>query len=115
MKLTAEELSLSAQCIHIAGRLDAAHTPEVKEFLQNLTRDGKCNFIVDLRKADFIDSTGLGLLTSLVRAARGCGGDVCLVITQLSPVFTMLTIVRFDSVFMLYETPESALAHFLHL
>lgn len=68
--------------------------------------------MLDLRRVSFIDSTGLGLLSSILRASRASGGDVCLVVMPGSIVSDILSIVRFEHVFEFYETPEQALVSF---
>ncbi len=112
MQLAVEEFTLRVQIVRLAGRVDAASAPTLKEAFRALTRDGKCNFVVDLREVDFIDSTGLGIFTSLLRAARACEGDVCLMLLPTSPVYAVIEMVRFNQVFALYDHPEAALRHF---
>ncbi|GAB4530080.1 MAG: anti-sigma factor antagonist BldG [Anaerolineae bacterium] len=103
---------LSVYTITIAGRLDANATPRLKEVLRTMTRDGSTNFVVDLRDVTFIDSTGLGVLTSLLRAARAADGTVRLVLHPDSALHNIISIVRFDHMFDLYETPDQALSDF---
>ena len=112
MHIHHEEVSVNIQIITLDGRIDAASVPALKESLRTMTREGRCNIVLDLRDVIFIDSTGLGLLASLLRASRACGGDVCLVMQTDSPVAPILNIVRFHEVFVYYATPEEAISHF---
>jgi anti-sigma B factor antagonist len=105
--------SLMVQIVRIIGRLDANTAGELKLQLKELTRNGDCNFIVDLREATFMDSTGLSILVSLMRAARPLGGDVRFAVTKPSAVYDLLQLVRFDQVFEIYETVEQAAQRFI--
>ena len=51
---------------------------------------------MDLREVSFIDSTGLGVLTSLLRAARAMDGDVRLVLQPDALIRNTLLLVRFS-------------------
>ncbi len=100
------------QMIRVSGRIDAQTAPALKDHLKAMTREGNSYFIVDLHDVTFIDSAGLGVLTSLLRASRAAGGDLRLVVRKGSAVFDILSVVRFDVVFSFYETPEAALYKF---
>lgn len=112
MQLEVTEHHLRVYMVHLKGRIDAVTAPAIKEALKKMTRDERCNFIIDLREASFIDSTGLSVFTSLARAARSCKGDVRFVVTRHSMVDKILAVVSFDRVFEFYETPDEALEHF---
>jgi anti-anti-sigma factor len=103
---------LPVHLIEINGRLDAQTAPALKERLKAMTRAGHHHLIIDQRAAAFIDSAGLGVLTSLLRASRAAGGDLHLVVSRDAAVFDILSVVHFDVVFTFYETPQDALHNF---
>lgn len=73
-----------------------------KERMQTLIAGGEKQFLFDLSRVDFIDSTGLGVMTSLLRQLRQEGGDLLLMgladnvksifeITGLKKLFTIVS------------------------
>lgn len=112
MQLRIETHQLLVHVLQMGGRVDASVAASLKNTLRAMTQEGKKNFIVDLREVSFIDSTGLGVLTSLLRAACSIQEDVCLVVTPDSVIPQTLSLVRFDLVFAIYDSMEDALAHF---
>jgi anti-anti-sigma factor len=103
---------LSVFVIRLAGRVDASIAAGLKTFLKDMHDRNRDNLVLDLRDVTFIDSLGLSVFTSALRAARAAGGDICFVVTPDSPVEKILSIVRFDRVFQLYETVEQARSSF---
>lgn len=112
MQLDVIDVPVSVHIIQVQGRMDASSSPMLKETVRAMTREGKKYFVMDLQFVSFIDSTGLGVLSNLLRAARAAGGDVCLVVIPNSTIFDILKIVRFEHVFEIFDTPEQALESF---
>jgi anti-sigma B factor antagonist len=60
----------------VSHDIDASNAWELKPLiLQHMSEHGP-HLVVDLRHVNFIDSTGLGMLVSVLRAAREQGGGV---------------------------------------
>ena len=57
------------------GRLDAAHAPQAREFLDTVTEE--C--ILDLGKLEYVSSAGLGVLLHTHKRLTGSGGGLKLV------------------------------------
>lgn len=98
--------------VHFEERLDAAKVGNARETLKSLTRSGHDKFVVDLKDVYFIDSQGLGILVSLLRAARGNGGKVYFVNSLYEGPRQLFSVTQLDQVFDLFETTEAALAGF---
>ncbi len=83
--------------IRVQGRLDAQNVAVFRtksvEVLAITSR-----IVVDLSKADFLDSSGIGALVHLAKQARDAGGDVTLVAPS-KPVMNVLTMLRMDRFF----------------
>ncbi|MBF9197846.1 STAS domain-containing protein [Microvirga terrestris] len=76
------ELEQTAQgiaLIRLSGRLDAAAAPHVLARLMGALTEGQSRLAVDLSEVSFIDSTGLGTLVSVLKAARKAEGDLRLI------------------------------------
>jgi anti-anti-sigma factor len=77
---TTPSLSLSAQTVagitvaELAGELDIACTPALREQLLGLLRTGSGRLVIDLSKVSFCDARGLAVLVGTGRRARLLGG-----------------------------------------
>jgi anti-anti-sigma factor len=73
-------LDLSAQSqggitvAELAGELDIANAPALREQLLSLLRPGSSRLVIDLSKVSFCDATGLAVLVSTARRAGLLGG-----------------------------------------
>lgn len=87
--------------LELDGRLVVGpESGEVRQKVKQLVDDHSANIIVDLKKVDFIDSTGLGTLVVAHTQTQKAGGAMkllnvskrnlqLLVLTKLSTVFEM--------------------------
>ena len=58
------------------GRLDLVSAPEFREIVSKSVADGINKVIVDLHGVDFLDSSGLGVLVTGLKATRQAGGNL---------------------------------------
>ncbi len=65
--------------IALAGEIDVARVPELQEFVEEFRRNPAVDVVVDLRQVDFMDSTGLGMMTRLSRVAVERGGSISVI------------------------------------
>jgi anti-sigma B factor antagonist len=68
--------------VTVQGDLDLFTAADLKDYLGGRIAAGQHNLVVDLDAVEFLDSTGIGALISVLRDARGCGGSVRLVCTN---------------------------------
>jgi anti-sigma B factor antagonist len=68
--------------VSLYGEVDVATTPDLRELLVQLVSNGARMLVLDLDGVDFIDSTGLGTIISVLKRTRTHGGDLRLVCTQ---------------------------------
>lgn len=93
----------------VAGELDLATAPVLRERLVARLTSGHPNLVVDLTDVGFIDSTGLGVIVGLLKRARTLGGDLRLVCPGAS-VRRVFEITALDRTFALAATVAEALA-----
>lgn len=94
------------QIVAIAGYVDVDTAPELDAALAELASAGRV--IVDLSKADFLDSTGIGVLVKAKKKAVETKGAVILVIA--TPVILKpFQITGLDEVFTICSTREEAI------
>jgi anti-sigma B factor antagonist len=113
--MTHDELTIDIRTEHhgeavvytLRGSLDLATSPSVRAALVQAA--DRHLIVVDLRKLEFLDSTGLGALIGAHRRALEHDGSVRLVVNEGS-IARLLNITGLMRVFPVYHTLEDALA-----
>ena len=96
--------------VSVAGEVDLATAPELKEALGEVVSSGASGVLVDLSNATFIDSTTLGVLMGAVKRLRPAGGE--LVIACHDPnIRKIFEITLLDRIFEIYPTSDEAIRH----
>lgn len=89
-------------------RLDASVAAAFKEAITREIGDDQKALIVDFSKIDFIDSSGLGTLVSLLKMMNGKGE---MILCALNPgIRNMFTLTRMDRIFRICPDRAAALA-----
>ncbi len=112
MQIAIREHVIRIQIIELSGRLEAATIGSLREAQERLLQAGEQNFILNLRRVSFMDSAGMAVLVSLLKRAKQAGGGVVLVKPADEAAYRVLTLTRFDQVFMMQDTVEDALKVF---
>jgi anti-sigma B factor antagonist len=94
--------------VEIEGEIDAEHSPQLKRSLAKAQEEKAKNFILDINKVSFLDSTGLGVMISLMRNLKEKGGELRLVGLQ-DEVRSIFEITRLYKVFHINSTVEDAI------
>lgn len=103
--------------IAVAGRVDAATAPRLKQAIDGLFHEGRYRVVLDLANLDHISSAGLRVLIEARKQARNWkltdleGGDIRLanVPTKIKEVF-MLT--GLNSLFEIFDDTTEAVGSF---
>jgi len=95
--------------VALSGRLIMADVPEVRQKLLATVEQGGGKLILDLAEVGFMDSSGLSVLVSALKATRAKGGDIALL--HLSPnVRSLIELTRLQQVFPIFDDEAAALA-----
>ncbi len=78
------------------------HNRNILGRVERLIEDGAKEFIVDLSDIDFINSTGLSFLVSVLTKTRNIGGETSLLHVS-EQVSKLLVITKLQSFFNIYE------------
>jgi len=70
----------------------------------------KKNMVIDFNKVEYIDSSFLGAMVSILKHAMGMKLDIALVSLQ-KDVYDLLLLIRLDKVFKIYGSYNEALLH----
>jgi anti-sigma B factor antagonist len=110
MQATCESVE-NVTILQLAGEnLDASNAKDFKQDM--LTQiNGQSRVIFEMSNVQFVDSSGLGALLSILRHLNANGGDLKLAGMQKS-VRALFELVRMHRIFDLYETREEALLAF---
>lgn len=105
----ASELSGAVPVVAVGGEVDLATAPQLREELESHVDGGHARVIVDLRRTTFLDSTGLGVLVSVLKRCREEGGDLALVITEPKLV-KLFEITGLEQTFPIADSIDAAVA-----
>lgn len=103
-----EQIHDHCASVTLAGRLDAGNAQLIKEALQQLIDSGATHLVVDLAQVPFIDSAGLAVLVSALKAVRRVDGTVLLAGVQ-PQARTVFSLTMLDQVFAIHPNVEAAL------
>lgn len=93
------------------NRFDKVNSLEFKEYMIELISKHKNSFILDLSQIEFMDSSALGAVVSVLKHLQPAG-DMCLVTNQ-QPVISLLNLTRMNKVFLIFDNIEAAENNFL--
>lgn len=97
--------------IFLDNRLDASTAPEFKNFISDLTRKQYIKLVIDLSGLHFMDSSGLGVLVTVLRSVSKQGGDIKIAAPS-AEIQALFSLTRLDKVFDIVGDPGTALDRF---
>jgi anti-sigma B factor antagonist len=84
--------------IKLTGDLDADSASETRGRLEEIIGKDRVKLVIDLCDVDFVDSSGLSVLVTTLKHARGAGGDV--VLANLKPQLkSLIQLTRLHRIF----------------
>jgi anti-sigma B factor antagonist len=99
------------QILQVDNLLNPLDNQEIIRAVEDKIKERYTKFVVDLKEMDYMSSTGLTFLISILTRSRNAGGDVA--IANLSDsIKKILLLTRLQSAFSLHENVESALLFF---
>lgn len=86
--------------VKLNGEIDIYNAPDLKESLGTLIEEKQGDIIIDCEGLKYIDSTGLGVLISVLKRVKEYDGTIK--ITNLKPyIRKIFTITGLDKIFIL--------------
>lgn len=94
--------------VDVAGRLDMSNGNKLKTDVKHLLNDGKTQIHLNLCKVEFVNSSGLGALVSLMKEIRLHRGRLTLsdLVEYVNEIFD---ITQLSHIFEIYKTEQEAL------
>lgn len=107
MQLTIDDelLDDGRTLVTVAGEVDIATGPQLRQRLLELAADGRTRVIIEASQVSFIDSTGLGVLVGALKRLRQSGGDLT-VVSSSPPVKKILEITGLLDVFKFSDSMD---------
>lgn len=96
--------------IEVIGRLDAYHAPKLR-LMYDSVADKAVNFVFDMSRCEFVDSTGLGTIVACLKSASQGGGDIHIANLQDKPRM-VFDITRAHKIFHIFDDLEAAVMSF---
>lgn len=97
----------------ITKNLDASVSTDFKAKVMDLINQGNTRLLLDLSQVDFIDSSGLDALISILKNLSLNNGNI--VICEIkSPILNLFKLTRMDQVFKIYPHENEAVAFLMH-
>jgi anti-sigma B factor antagonist len=97
----------SAAVLQPTGRLNMVAAPALKSLVEETVASGQARIVVDLGQVTFIDSSGLGVLISGLKATRQAGGDLRIADVP-EQVMTVLRLTNLDRVLQVHPSVVEA-------
>lgn len=104
LKTSVQDNVLVVQCI---GKMDALTVVRFKNRVGRLVNSGHRFLVLDLQGVDFLDSSGLGSMVSLLKLVRSKGGDIKLSGPN-GMVLSVLEMTRFHMLFDILNNYQQA-------
>jgi len=97
--------------LELKGKLDLANAATLKDQVKQLLDDGSTNVHLTMKAVDFINSSGLGALVSLMKEVRVRKGRLTL--SDMVPyVNEIFEITQLSHVFEIYPTVDEAISSY---
>lgn len=116
MEITNKQLN-RVDLLKVAGRLDAASAPELRQAIETLFEQGRYRIVLDLAELEYIASPGLRVLIEARKRARDRkindleGGDIR--IANLPPrIKEVFDLTGFTTLFEIYPDTVEAVGSF---
>src|SRR5262245_55811963 len=108
MEFRVKPAGASTAVVRLDGRLDLTSAGETKQYLVDVVAGGQRRLVVDMAEVEFVDSSGLGSIVGVLKAARQAGGDLRIA-RPTGQLRSVLELTMLDRVLRPYETVEEAL------
>lgn len=97
------------QILHVDNLMYETENRNLLNELTDLIGEGKNNVVVSLNQVQFLNSTGLRFLISLLTKSRNSGGDTVLIHVP-EQVKKLLVMTKLQSIFPIFDTLDNVKA-----
>ncbi len=101
----------TVEIIKLPNQLVMGNAPQARDEIKSLIRNGHTQLILDLQEISFIDSSGLSVLVSTLKAAQELQGHVVL-LSPTDGVRSLIELTRLHHIFEIFEDKDTAVRSF---
>ena len=76
------EISKKYPIISIKGEIDVHNCPKITDTFNEMIKEGKNTFVLNLKETSYIDSTGLGTIAKAAQKSEPNKGEIMIVYAQ---------------------------------
>ncbi|WCE02313.1 STAS domain-containing protein [Streptomyces sp. HUAS 31] len=102
-----EHVSDHVTVVTVVGELDVYTAPYLRELLVELVNHGRVFLVLDMTTADYLDSTGFGVVVGGLKRVRAYDGMMALVVPE-DRIRKVFRITGLTKVFPIFDTVEPA-------
>jgi anti-anti-sigma factor len=106
LEITTEEAEGQVR-VALVGELDIASAPQFEDSLEKVEASAPAVLVLDLRKVEFIDSTGLRAVIAADERARS-GGRRLVIVRGTAAVERVFSVTQLDQRLEIVDDPASA-------
>lgn len=96
----------ASHIVAVAGEIDVATAPQLRQCLHHLLSEGRSTIVLDLLRVTFLDSTALGVLVGALKRCREQGGDLQIVVAD-PRILKIFEITGLTNVFAIAESLDA--------
>ena len=98
----------TVELVTLPAQLVMANAQETRAAIRNLVADGRIRLVLDLHAVEFVDSSGLSVLVSTLKAVQPLLGEVVL-LRPSAGVRSLIELTRLHQVFAIFEDRDAAI------
>lgn len=111
MLVEIKEIENNICMIKVPEEFQIENASEIKKEIEVLIRDEKLKILIDMSDLEYIDSSGLGVLISIMKKIKLEKGKMILLSPQKS-IVQILELTSLDNVFIINNDLENAIEEF---
>ena len=106
MKLNSESHG-AVEVVRLPTQLVMANAQQTRAAIRDIIDDGRLRLVFDLNDVEFVDSSGLSVLVSALKAVDPLGGQVVL-LRPSAGVRSLIELTRLHQIFEIFEDRDAA-------
>jgi anti-sigma B factor antagonist len=95
----------------LASRVTAEGMPDFARAAKKPLDEGACHVVIDLKRVEFLDSSGLGQIVATSKMVKERAGGELVIAGAMNSVRDLLRLTRLDKVLHVFADVESALEY----
>jgi anti-sigma B factor antagonist len=108
LKIVAKRVDKKIAVLNLEGDMDVFTSPRLKDAIITSLKQGSIYLLINMKKVNYMDSTGLGVLVGSLRRVREHKGKISLIAPH-SRVQRILDITDLTAIFKIYKDEKEGI------